>query len=329
MTRKTIIACSAAAILVAAISVCAVMASKYKYSRLFYRQVGLSVPAGIKAYGKPDATVNALMGMSVEAYEGNWDKVASLFPKNSKSIIAGYYRNLANYHLGCLPDSLMYAPQHFCDCLFLPVGETSSRFQIECSGEVWYRIGDPVMAEHNTILGMIFSPVQGGPRFYERLAQINYLSGDYDAAAKYEYLLGRKANPEWMSYIGLAPTEDKIHNTDPRTVLRMMLEAYPDNRAAYEYLLCSDLLLKDMKSFMSDYRPGYRDSRLFEEAAISYLAGTGQASPETLVRNRVTQKTYEDFVEYSNIFERSRDPKDFRPRFGHTYWYYYNFFNGK
>ena len=75
--------------------------------------------------------------------------------------------------------------------LFMPVFEESTYMTTQLAGEVWYRLGDMTMAEHASILSMIFSPDNKSSRMVKRMAEINLINGENEAARKYLKLLSK------------------------------------------------------------------------------------------------------------------------------------------
>ncbi len=296
------------------------------YRDEYFRSSDISEEQGLAAFGEPDEYTEWLFSLAVEADHGNWEKVAELTASDRKSEIGTYYHNLANAMHGHMADSLMHYYQPFERGLFLPMGEKESRFMMAQAGEVWWQLGELTMAEHHTILGMIFSPSQSGERYIRRLAEINLAKGDTSAAEKYIRLLDGPVGDCWHSRVPLAPKTDMLHSaTDIRTPLLMLLDANPSNRMAYEYLLCYDLLTKNLPAFVRDFVPGKLHSRLFEEAALIYMASTGNTGDEWIEHFGVNYDTFLEFKAFSEAFDRGEGMDSLQRSFGNSYWFYYKF----
>ena len=103
--------------------------------------------------------------------------------------------------------------------------------------------------------------------------------------------------------------------------MMQLLDSHPDNIIALDYILCSNLLLKDIENFKRDYdrycintgKP--RLKTLYQEALCIWLAGTN-APQEEWERYIVNKEVMHRFVEYNN--QRGH------PRFKGTYWYYFD-----
>ena len=68
--------------------------------------------------------------------------------------------------------------------MFIPVAPSSNPQSIYAANEVWFELGDMTMSEHATILGMIFSPNKKGSRAMKRLAEMNLIKQEDEAARK-------------------------------------------------------------------------------------------------------------------------------------------------
>ena len=104
-------------------------------------------------------------------------------------------------------------------------------------------------------------------------------------------------------------------------IMMELLESNPNNTIALHYLLCSDLLLKDMKNFKRDYDRFCMDQgrepneRLFQEALCIWLAGTN-AKPEEWEKYIHDSQVFNRFVKYNQ--QRGSN------QFADTYWYYFD-----
>lgn len=320
---KRIIAISISVVLLC----CIIYAFKHRYYIAFSREMGLSVFQTSIVYGHPKDREHEF-SIIIEAEKGHWDKVLELTEKNSKNEIVTYYHNLAKAMTGSLSDGFLNHYQPFERGLFLPITQGSTALPISCASEVWWQMGEMTLAEHATMLGMIFFQKDGAPRFYRRLAQIAHVNGDENSAAKYERLLGKPVSG-WEEIVPLSVHSDSLVLAgEYRKALLAVLDSHPDNKMAYEYLLCYDLMVKDLDSFFEDYIPGSVDSSLYQEAILIYLASQGMISPETyqeaLEMYSIPDKVFERFCSYT---EASIDgsPEQLRSRFGNTYWFWFQF----
>ena len=333
----------AAAALAAGLSQC-VFLVRYPYFRQLAAQNGITLREARKAWGKPDPASEQIMGMVVEADRENWAKVSALAAKKDlKSEIGTYYYNLANAMQGRLPDRLMDYYQPFERGLFLPVGPSSTPFQIACAGDVWFELGYMPLAERDAMLGLLFSPAHNGPRYLRRLAECNLVNGDFEAASKYlRMLLNDRGERPWAQERlpgqwsqeyqlriaekrKLMPQFDLVHGMDQaQLVLRILLTANASHKTALDYLLCYDLLTKDLDAFVADYDPSRTASRLYEEAMLIFLAAKGGINEENFAHYHITPQTFNDFNRFVTIYKRDNGAaRNLTDAFGKSYWYYF------
>ena len=342
---RILLAVLAAAALAVGLSQC-VFLVRHPYFRKLAAQNGISLREARKAWGKPDKVSEQIMGMVVEADRENWPKVSELAAERDlKSEIGTYYYNLANAMQGRLPDRLMDYYQPFERGLFLPVGPSSTPFQIACAGDVWFALGYMPLAERDAMLGLLFSPAHTGPRYLRRLAETNLVIGDFEAASKYlRILLNSRSDRQWAQERlpgqwspayqlriaekrNLMPQFDLVHGMDQtQLALRVLLTANATNKTALDYLLCYDLLTKDLDAFVADFNPAYTASRLYEEAILIFLAAKGGMSEENLVRYHIAPQTFQDFNRFVTIYKRDNgNAHNLTAEFGKSYWYYFYF----
>ena len=316
---------------------------RYPYFKEYAAINGLSLKEARKAWGHPDKDSEWAMGLAVEASNENWQEVATLASEDHHSTIGTYYYNLSNAMKGQLADKLMDYYQPFERGLFLPVNEHSLPFQIACASDVWYALGDMTMAERDAMLGMLFSPAHTGSRYLKRLAETNLVSGEYEAASKYLRILlnsprdrawaesrlpgswneGYKALVDYKR--SLMPKFDLLHGMDQtRLILRILLNSNPANSIALNYLLCYDLLVKDLDSFVNDFDPSLTASHLYEEAMLIFLASKGGMDDENFRHYGIKRETLDRFNRFVTIYKRDNGSgKNLSADFGKTYWYYF------
>ena len=334
----------AAIVLAAGLSQC-VFLLRYPYFRKYAAQNGLTLREARKAWGHPNEISEVAMGLTVEAALENWDAVAALAAEDRQSETGTYYYNLANAMHGTLPDRLLDYYQPFERGLFLPVGPQSTPFQIACAGDVWFALGDMTMAERDAMLGMTFSPAHTGPRYLRRMAETNLVTGDFEAASKYLRILLNDPHerkwalerfpdawsPEYRRRIeekrALLPRFDVVHGMDQTPIiLRVLLGSNPANKPALDYLLCYDLLIKDLDAFVGDYDPSLTHSHLYEEAMLIFLAAKGGMTEENFRHYNITPQTFARFNRFVTIYKQDGGSgRNLTGEFGKTYWYYFYF----
>ena len=342
---KWIIGISLASLLLVAGGSQVCFLQRYPYFREYARINDVSLSQARKTWGHPDEISEVAMGLAVEASRENWEAVARIAAVDRKSEVGTYYYNLANAMNGELADRLMDYYQPFEHGLFLPVGEKSQPFVIACASDVWFALGDMTMAERDAMLGMLFSPAHTGSRYLRRLAETNLVTGDYEAASKYlRILLNSRRNREWAlerfpdrwnaqyrkrveEKRALLPRFDLVHGMDQtQLILRILLNSNASNKMALDYLLCYDLLTKDLDAFVADYDPSLTASHLYEEAMLIFLAAKGGMDPENFSHYHISQGTLDRFSRFVTVYRESDGAmKALTADFGKTYWYYFYF----
>ena len=319
--------------------------NKTSYYKMWQEGHHLSDSLMVDFYGEENYSNENVFGVILEAIDGNWDKVEEITSGSRKSDIAAYYHNLAMAMKGCLADSLMYYYQPFERGLFLPIGDESTQLKIAARSESWYRLGEMTMAEHAAMLAQSFSPSHYGVPYLKRLAEVNLVTGQEEAAKKYLRLLAEEPGCEkWVAdripgqqseevkehlkkMRSLVPTYDFVHGQSQyRDILKNLLLSNPDNKLAREYLLCFDLLIKDLKSFIQDYDPSRDRSRLYDEAVLIYLAMHNEITSQNLAHFRISKEVFQDFNDYDNLYVLSKGAMaPLQKQYGNTYWFFYQY----
>jgi len=299
-------------------------------------------------FNYPDTKEEAILEMDVEGSWGNWDKVFSKSQEVDLKIPeATYYHNLSSSHLNQLPENLMDYYQPGGEGLFMKLGPKSSFLPILFSNEVWFWIGDMTMTEHSAMLGQIFSYNHRSSRMVKRLAEINLIAGEDNAADKYltilEHTLCYKkwaeirrpgnqtvAIKEWINRkrLSCSSVDTLRYNNDVVISLRNLLDNNPENKAARDYLLCFQLLTKDISGFFDDYNTYVKPlsiipCKLYTEALMINLARKNTTAVE-YASYYLDKSVADDFWHYTQLYEKG-DTKALEEKYKKTYWFYYHF----
>ncbi len=295
---------------------------------------------GVATPSLPQTAFERRLAISDAFYRRDYNLTKQLARKvDSPDDITAFYYYLSSGLQDSLPDCLLKYPVKNLGTL-TTIGEKTPLMIINMMNDLYYELGDMTYAERAAMMRNVFSPRNRNVRMIKRLAEINLVSGDTLAALKYLRMLektyaysswSRNHTPgtispdseiEMVRRRALSNNKDNIRLGDNcRHILLELLESNPDNKLALDYLLCTDLLLKDMDTFKLDYdtycmskgSPRYKD--LYQQALMIYLAGTG-ASQEEWNKYIVPGPMVELFNTYSN---RRGDA-----RFNGTYWYYFD-----
>jgi hypothetical protein len=184
----------------------------------------------------------------------------------------------------------------------------------------------------------------------KRLAEVNLINNDTTAAMKYLRILDKTmVYRHWAEHrMPGAQTANVVYQlkemrqivqrndtirqpNEIRGILYSLLRSNPKNSLVLDYLLCSELLVKDLPDFVNDYntyclqRNAPRYKRIYQEALMIYLM-VHKAPAEVAKKYIYDPQVVRDFKDYTDIYARTRGNADaLKGRFGKTYWYYFHF----
>lgn len=273
-------------------------------------------------------------------YFRDYEKAKSLALRDDDpDDFTAFYYYLSSAVKDSLPDNLLKYPVKSLGTL-TTIGEKTPLPVINMMNDLYFELGDMTYAERAAMMRNVFSPRNRNVRMMQRLAEINLVSGDTLAALKYLRILDKtfaykdwakdhtpgQMSPEVQDEIlrrrARSNSKDNIRLGDNcRHIILELLESNPNNTVTLDYLLCTDLLLKDMDTFKMDYdtycmekgKPRYKD--LYQQALMIYLAGT-DAPQEDWDRYIVPSPNIQRFQQYSS--------RRGSPAFADTYWYYFD-----
>lgn len=281
----------------------------------------------------PDFVLEKDFAVSNEYYFGNYDKVLDIVRSSDGwTQQMQFFYNLVNAQRGQLPDRLFdFTPNYL--GTFEKIGSETPRLTINNMNELYWALGDMTFTERAAMMTNVFAPENRNVRMMKRLAECNIVSGDTLAAEKYLRILDKTfVYSKWSGLVRehgkdlyrnkmqMVNHRDTITISDNAHFLMMqLLDHNPDNMVALDYILCSDLLLKDITNFKRDYDRYCTDNPrlkpLYQEALCIWLAGSNASQEEWrnyIKLNDVMQR----FIQYNN--QRGN------PRFKGTYWYYFD-----
>ena len=295
---------------------------------LSYWLFGLPKMGSLKG---PEWYVERQLAVDCEYYFGNWDKVVSLVeqdPDRTPEMKFFYY--LVQAQRGLLPETLLKFDQPELGT-FYKIGPETPLLTIKNMNELYWALGDMTYTERAALMGCVFSPNNRNNRMIRRLAECSIVSGDSAAASKYLGILGKtfvfrnwaKNAPYNVSYgekERFCNRKDTISLGDnAHNIMMQLLDSNPKNEVALDYILCSNLLLKDLKNFKRDYDRYCSDhprlNILYQEALCIWLAASDASEAEWL-RYIKSNDVVKRFAQYN----RQRGDA----RFKGTYWYYYD-----
>ena len=289
----------------------------------------------VKKIQSPDFVLEKDFAVDCEYYFGNHDKVIKMVEGyNQWTSQMLFFYNLVQAQRGQLPEHLMdFMPTDL--GTFYQIGPETPMLTIRNMNELYWVLGDMTFTERAAMMTNVFSRDNRNIRMMRRLAECNIVSGDSLAAEKYLRILDKTlVYSKWADNIrqhGKEIYKDKMqmvnrHDTitisdNAHFLMMQLLDANPHNTVALDYILCSDLLLKDITNFKRDYDRYCIDTdkprlkSLYQEALCIYLAGTN-APQEDWQRYIQRQDVMRRFMEYNQ--QRGH------PKFKGTYWYYFD-----
>ena len=272
-----------------------------------------------------------------KADAGRWDTVEKMGLRNPyESLVTSYYYNLSQARAERLPDGLLKAYQPTWHGLFIPVKPGVECFKLMTSTDALYLTGDYAQAQHSAMLGMTFSPRQRSAAMIKAMADIAFANGDYDTARRYLNMLSRTALYQKWAREGLALLDTEtgrlaikndcrdilVQHNDYRVSLANIAATSSNGKTAADYLLCLDLLDKDLAHFRQDYDALYKGKYdvisvpvLYQEALLmTFDENTSPA--EQLTEYGIARATLDNCTAFlkgnENLFRTS-------------YWFYHKY----
>ena len=289
----------------------------------------------VKKLQAPDLILEKDFAADCEYYFGNYNKVIQMVEGEDRwTDQMLFFYNLSQAQRGELPDHLLKFTSNYLGT-FEKIGPDTPMLTIRNMNELYWALGDMTFTERAAMMTNVFSPNNRNVRMMRRLAECNIVSGDSLAAEKYLRILDKTlVYSKWAKNIRkngqqiyrekmqLVNRHDTITITDNAHFLMMqLLDANSGNTIALDYILCSDLLLKDITNFKRDYdrycietgKP--RLKPLYQEALCIWLAGTN-----------ATQEEWEKYIQSADVFERFKQYNQQRgsTQFKGSYWYYFD-----
>lgn len=301
-----------------------------------------------------DFSRERILKLDYKANNNRLDDIIDMSRKHRmNNNLASYYTNMSLGKLGLLPEKLMEFYQPAATGLFIPVNANENYLTITFSSEIYWHLGDVNASQHSALLGMIFSPRSRSTRLMKRLVEINIVNGEYAVAEKYIKILEKTlfhhdwasarriflynetecSRSEWISSKRkIIPSKDLLKaGNEYKTTLKMLIEANRGNKMAVDYLLCYDLLIKDLENFKIDFRKYYPDKtkiglpQVYQEALLIGIA-SGKESPEDYKNYIFEPENVKRIGDYTRIYDESNgDGTRLKDDYEKTYWFYYHF----
>jgi len=190
-------------------------------------------------------------------------------------------------------------------------------------------------------------------RAVKRYAETCIITGQYDVAANFlGYLKRTLFYRDWANQateylyndekVGTHPLWGKLRASQPKdefnfqfdqmdAMLFSLLRSNQQNRLAYEYLMSSYLLQKDLDKFL-EFLPlektmSYPELPLIFQEALIYAKTLLTEWPEALKEYKISDNVSKRIDEYARAFSSggNKNAAAMKRSFGSTYWYYVHF----
>lgn len=298
-----------------------------------------------KAY---DPKTEIFLGMDHCVQTGEWNKVLKLSHKyQGVNKLVLYYTNLALYKTGQMGDKMFDYPQRGIKGLQLEW--TRDEVTPFFGGEIFYHLNYINEANRWAFESMVAKGLN--PRSLKRLVLTNLINGQYKVAVKYLDLLDETMyyedwSKKYRAYVDdpskidqdseLAQKRHFLVKADFISLnlgLNELLQEHPDNRMAFEYLMATFLLNKDIKNFAANiYRLkelGYKEIPVnYEEALLFCMAYFKKdLVPEGYqIRNATIQRKNDYIAQIAQCGgDRELAARKLYPQYGNTAWFYLHF----
>lgn len=301
----------------------------------------------LSAYSNPELEFSIRIGTL--AYHSEWDKVRELSSRNTNTEYGRFYRNFSYAREGKLPDRLLECRDNVgSDALFLSTGRGDYYLSMFYFTDALLEVGDLSQATDCALLAQTVMPGYYSSRMLRRLAEISITAGDYPVAMKYLDILSRTHNHgEWASNLAQCIQKDSIPEQyliwryrtsytdrmfaqgDIRSSLRLITNASPMNRVAVDYLLCSCLLDKQVRTFVNYYDKLWLNRldrvlkvpELYQEALMLEV-NSDESLRAAVSKYGLSDKVVNRYMQFLNFQSDHMNLTELERRFGDTYWYY-------
>lgn len=282
----------------------------------------------------------------------NWDNIIEISHTHREEIgdriLHAYCMNLAYAEKGVLASKMFEVEQTGTYGLFI---NWSLHYRtIFQNSELYYNLGIMSEAEHGAFESLVLCPGEHGSKMLRRLLHTNMLRKDDRGFEKYVRLFEKSpvykrfareqriayerytqelhpVQPEGLPTAGAFP-DFYINHAMPEYNLVMLLRADSTDRKAFEYLLASIMLQKDLpllkRTMDRFYAPiGYTQlPRYLEEALVIYM----HVHKDMSVAH--SYPIHPDTIERFNCFLEDQSPESatketLREKYQDTFWFYY------
>jgi len=315
----------------------------------------VAVLTGYFTYFMFDRRGNIINRMTYEIQHNNFNSAIAAGkdnPFNNRLIC--YLTNIALYESGQMPYNMFHYKQMGTSGLLLNWEFANSDVLVFYLGEVYYRWGMMLQAEHCAFESLVASQKGINVKVSQRLALTNIARRDSATADKYlryldNSLFYRKWARQQRANLASAMSDSTFHIPGtpipahckdffipyevPEYTLLMLLESNPKNRMAFEYLTAYCMLERDLKKVqwcMDHYYANFNYPAIpthYEEALLLYGI-VYEKGPDFFKQYPISKATLDRFNRYMQAVTAARSSKSkfeqFEKQFNNTFWYYMN-----
>jgi hypothetical protein len=309
---------------------------------------------GVESHHAPDFLKETDLRMMHSYQTGDWDDVVATAsndpllnilrergsaPKRLKpeaqvsSTVRRFFYNLVQAQRGNLPDVLMEFYPNYLGTFTSMIGTQIPMLMFMNLHEYYYAIGEISRAERGAFMSCVSVPSNRNTYTIQRLAECALVRNDRNATEKFLGLLRQTvAYKDWAEHAphdkryrqkaSFVNRQDTISpSEESHNILTQLLRSNPKNVVALDYLLCSELLKKDIDGFKRDYdlfcarQP--RIKKLYQEALCIWL-----------MKEKAPEEEWQKYIKDEQVRSRLKEymAEGANPRFGDTYWYYFDIF---
>lgn len=300
-----------------------------------------------------DIELEGVVKIGTLAYHNEWDEVKKMASSNKyrdRNMYSDYYWNLCNAREGRLADGLLQGGWgRSSDKLFLTTGQGAPYFSMIYFTDALLEMGNVSEAIDCALLAQTVMPGHYSTRMLRRLAEIAVVTADYDVARKYLNILMRTRNHrkwakelldciesdnipgQYLIWRSRTLDNDRFYTQgDIKASLGITASESPYNRVAIDYLLCSNLLDKNINTFVNLYERYYLDGldrivtvpELYEQALLTNV-DSKESLIETIEKYHISQKTVDLYVNLLEARAKSDTPQTIMTTEAmRTYWHY-------
>jgi uncharacterized membrane protein YjjP (DUF1212 family) len=304
-------------------------------------------------HSSADFSKEEVMAYDFHTRMRRWDRVIALADKKSPtSPLSVTCLNLALAKQGLLSNRMFSYYQNGTGGL---IPDFTRDFTIpSMTGEVYYHLGLVNTAQRFAFESMEALPdYQKSARAIKRLAETNIINGDYQVAKKYLHLLQKTFyyKPWANNTLELIQNEKNIEqhiewgwlrevriekdflfsDMEKENMLGLLFTRNQKNEMAFEYLLASCLLKKDLQRFINYFplsKPlNYKVIPKSYQEALIYIWDLTNNDPTKEISYPVSNGVKARLQNYKNLYGSTRDAETIQKNFADTFWFYLHFRN--